>query len=77
VCQRKIDYVVEVPVDGGDSLWGWGVYFSPSFPDEPLPHKMVSHRPTAALENPCSIKRAWQQVLAQASGKEEGGGGYR
>ena len=64
-CQHNLDYILEVPVDGGESIWGLGVYFSPRFPHDPLPYKMVSHRPKAAIDNPRRIKRAWKQALQQ------------
>lgn len=64
-CQHRIDYILEVPVDGGESIWGLRIYFSPRFPHDPLPYKMVYHRPKAAINNPRRIKRAWKQALQQ------------
>lgn len=61
--QHQIRYVLEVPIDGGESMWGLGVYFVPRFPDNSLSYKMVYQRPKTALDNPRRIKRAWQQAM--------------
>lgn len=64
-CRHEIDFVLEVPVDGGDSFWGCKVYYSQQFPGDSLSCKMVSHRPIAAIDNPKRIKRAWREILGQ------------
>jgi hypothetical protein len=61
--QHNIPYVLEVPVTGGESIWGLSVYFSNRFPHNSLQYKMVSRKPKAAIENPRRIKRVWKQVL--------------
>lgn len=64
-CQNSIPFVLEVPVTGGESIWGLSVYQSNRFPHDSLKYKMVSKRPTAALDNPRRVKAAWNQVLRE------------
>lgn len=64
-CQHNIPYILEVPVTLGESMWALSVYFSNRFPHDSLPHKMVSQRPKAAMDNPRRIKSVWKQVLGQ------------
>jgi len=64
-CQNSIPFVLEVPVTGGESIWGLSVYQSNRFPQDSLEHKMVRQRSTAALDNPRRVKGAWNQLLRE------------
>lgn len=62
LCAKELYYLCEFSTDGGESIWGIGVYQAARFPHETIKYKMASRKSSAIQDNPRRVLKIWNDI---------------
>jgi hypothetical protein len=70
-CALSVPYVLEVPIDGYETLWTIRIWFAKRFPHEAIRYRALpSRRSIEPQHNPRRIRRDWKHRVESGFSKE-------
>jgi hypothetical protein len=66
-CALRVPYVLEIPIDGYETLWAIGIWFAKRFPHEAIRYRALPpRRSIQPHHNPKRIRRHWKHRVEAA-----------
>jgi len=62
--QIDVPYILVVPTDGGESIWGIRAYYSHRFPCSRQKYKTIRKRSTLKSDNLRRVQAVWRKILS-------------